>query len=194
MPKIGMQPIRRRQLIDATISSIHAHGLGETTVAKIARRAGVSSGIIHHYFTGKDDLLAATMRTLLSDLQTGVAARLRAADSPRARLVAIVDGNFAAEQFSAEVMTAWLAFYGEAVHSPALKRIARIYAARLRSNLLHALRHGRTAAEAEMIADTVAALIDGIWLKEALKAGSVDPARARAIVMNTLDTLAGERA
>ena len=45
MPKVGMEPIRRRQLIDATISSIGRYGYGEATVQRISRTAGVSSGI-----------------------------------------------------------------------------------------------------------------------------------------------------
>ena len=57
MPKLGMRPIRRRQLVDAAIASIHQYGLGETTIARIAEKAGVSPGIIHHYFADKDDLL-----------------------------------------------------------------------------------------------------------------------------------------
>ena len=63
MPKVGMGPVRRTQLIAAAISSLHDHGYAETTVARIAARAGVSPGIVHHYFNGKDDLLFATMRT-----------------------------------------------------------------------------------------------------------------------------------
>ena len=42
MPKLGMGPIRRRQLIDAAIASIHEYGLADTTVARIARKAGAA--------------------------------------------------------------------------------------------------------------------------------------------------------
>src|SRR5215217_3475684 len=89
MPKLGMEPIRKRQLIEATIASIHAHGLADTTVATISREAGVSPGIIHHYFGGKDALLGATMRALLVELRAHVVAALREARSPRARIEAI---------------------------------------------------------------------------------------------------------
>ncbi|MFT7703502.1 UNVERIFIED_CONTAM: TetR family transcriptional regulator, partial [Salmonella enterica subsp. enterica serovar Typhimurium] len=50
MPKLGMQPIRRRQLIDATLDAINEVGMHDATIAQIARRAGVSTGIISHYF------------------------------------------------------------------------------------------------------------------------------------------------
>ena len=57
MPKLGMQPIRRRQLIQATLETIDDVGLADATIARIAKRAGVSAGIISHYFGGKDGLL-----------------------------------------------------------------------------------------------------------------------------------------
>ena len=69
MPKLGMQPIRRRQLIDATIASIHEDGFANTTISGISRRAGLSSGIVAHYFDDKAGLLEATMRKLAEDLR-----------------------------------------------------------------------------------------------------------------------------
>ena len=116
MPKVGMEPIRKRQLIEATIASIHAHGLADTTVATISRAAGVSPGIIHHYFGGKDALLAATMRALLVELARLRAWPLCAGQHPRARIEAIIDASFADRQFQPQVIVAWLAFWGQAPH------------------------------------------------------------------------------
>jgi len=46
MPKVGMQPIRRQQLIEATLTAIDQVGMGDASIALIARLAGVSNGII----------------------------------------------------------------------------------------------------------------------------------------------------
>src|SRR5690606_22835012 len=126
MPKVGMAPIRRKQLIHAAIMSIHDHGLADATVSKIAARAGVSAGIVHHYFKNKDDLLFETMRFLLEDLRRAAVVRLRRAQTPMERVHAIVDACLADEQFAPEVMAGWLALYGEAKHSPRLLRILKI--------------------------------------------------------------------
>ena len=72
MPKLGMQPIRRRQLIDATLDAINEVGMHDATIAQIARRAGVSTGIISHYFKDKNGLLEATMRDITSQLRDAV--------------------------------------------------------------------------------------------------------------------------
>ena len=80
MPKVGMEPIRRQQLIQATMAAIHEVGLADATIMRIARHAGVSAGIISHYFGGKDGLLEATMRQIQHDLGQAVAARRKALD------------------------------------------------------------------------------------------------------------------
>ena len=78
MPKLGMQSIRRRQLIDATLEAINEVGMHDATIAQIARRAGVSTGIISHYFRDKNGLLEATMRDITSQLRDEVLNRLHA--------------------------------------------------------------------------------------------------------------------
>jgi len=93
MPKVGMQPIRRQQLIDATLEAINELGLAEASISQIAKRAGVSTGIISHYFKDKHGLIFATMQYLLAQLETAVAQALSQTEaSPKARLMAIVRG------------------------------------------------------------------------------------------------------
>ena len=77
MPKIGMKPIRRKALIDATIAEIGQAGSLDVTVGQIAKRAGMSSGLAHHYFGGKEQMLLAAMRQILTNLQVRVRANLR---------------------------------------------------------------------------------------------------------------------
>lgn len=181
MPKRGMGPIRRRQLVDAAITVIHEEGFAHATVARIARRAGVSSGIVHHYFADKEDLLFATMLALLSDLRADAAARLSAARSPLGRLYAIIDASFGERQFEERVFSAWLALYGSARLSPRLQRIVHVYHRRLRSNLMHDLRKLLDGERAAEIAEGVAAMIDGLWLRYALAGKPEDPLRPRTM-------------
>lgn len=181
MPKLGMAPIRRKQLIGAAIAVIHEDGFSHATVARIARRAGVSSGMVHHYFKDKDELLFATMRHLLSDLHADAVLRLSAAQSPEARVRAIIDACFGDAQFDAQVFSAWLALYGSARQSSSLQRILSIYHRRLRSSLLHDLKKMVSAADAARLADGIAAMIDGLWLRYALTGQPEDPETPRAL-------------
>ena len=67
MPKVGMEPIRRDALVRATIAEIGAAGSLDVTVSRIAKRAGMSSALAHHYFGGKDQIFEAAMRQILRD-------------------------------------------------------------------------------------------------------------------------------
>ena len=76
---------RARQLIEMTIDSLAEVGFSGTTLAEIAGRAGVSAGLVAHYFKDKNGLLEATFRALVFELSESVRMRLRSADGPRAR-------------------------------------------------------------------------------------------------------------
>jgi TetR/AcrR family transcriptional repressor of bet genes len=177
MPKLGMPEIRRPQLIDATMSVIDDVGLSGASVSLISKKAGVSTGIINHYFGGKHGLLEATMRTVLRQLGTIVQNKLRNIpdDQACARILAIVEGNFDQQQMESKVVKTWLAFWTQSMHDPVLYRIQRVNACRLVSHLTIELKKIRPHAEAKHIAETIAALIDGIWLRGALSPNGMDP-------------------
>lgn len=182
----SMAETRRRALIGAALREISDHGSLDVTVAEIASRAGVSSALAHHYFGAKDDLILATMRHLLAEFGAGVGARLRRADTPRARLAAIIAGSFGTDQFHRATICAWLAFYAWALSSPSAARLLRVYQRRLRSNLVHALRP-LVGDEAGRIAASLAALIDGAYLHAALSSRPATPETAIAAAENYLD-------
>ena len=168
MPKVGMRPLRRRQLVNATVETISRHGLAAATVNRIAKTAGVAPGIVHHYFTGKDELLHETMRQMLKTLQRETLVRLAASTTPKERLCAILDASFAHSQSGNDARTAWLALYASARQSPQLARLLQLYHRRLNANLLHDLKKLFAPQEAAYQAEIIAALIDGVWLRCAL--------------------------
>jgi len=182
MPKLGMEPIRRAALIDATIAEIGAVGSLDVTVGQIARRAGVSSGLAHHYFGGKEDILLAAMRHVMREYSKEVRGGLACATTSMARVEAIVKGSFAISNFRADTIAAWLNFYVLALSSNRARRLHRIYAARLRSNLCHALRP-LLGARSDEVAARAAALIDGLYLHQGLANRSPDGETATRNVM-----------
>ncbi|EFM4945279.1 transcriptional repressor BetI [Escherichia coli] len=180
MPKLGMQSIRRRQLIDATLEAINEVGMHDATIAQIARRAGVSTGIISHYFRDKNGLLEATMRDITSQLRDAVLNRLHALPqgSAEQRLQAIVDGNFDETQVSNAAMKAWLAFWASSMHQPMLYRLQQVSSRRLLSNLVSEFHRELPPQEAGY---GLAALIDGLWLRAALSGKPLDKPLAHSL-------------
>ncbi|AZO55643.1 MAG: transcriptional regulator BetI [Mesorhizobium sp.] len=191
MPKVGMEPLRRKALIDATISAIGERGSLDVTMSEIAGRAGVSSALAHHYFGAKDELLFATMRHILAELTIDMRRALQSTTSPRERVSAVVAVNFSDMQFQAETIAAWLAFYVEAQQSSSLRRLLRIYARRLHSNLMSGLIGILPRTEADRAAEATAAMIDGLYIRRALKDGVPDAATAIALVEDYLEIKLG---
>lgn len=189
MPKTGMEPLRRAALVDAAIIEIGAARSLDVTVAQIARRAGMSSGLAHHYFGGKDQMLLAAMKQILSEFSQKMCAGLHQAKTPRERLEAVVHANFADHVFDRSKTSAWLSFYGLAQSNDQAAYLMRIYQRRLRSNLLFDLKS--LTPRADEIAAALGALIDGVYLRAALTGTGPDPKASETVLM-TLNALLGD--
>ncbi|WP_409197439.1 transcriptional regulator BetI [Jannaschia sp. M317] len=178
MPKPEIE--RRNALVQAAIAEIGAAGTLDVTVAKIARRAGMSPALAHHYFGSKDRMLIASMRHVLALFGAEVRAALAGVTTPEARIEAIVRTSFAPSNFRQDVVAAWLNFYVHAQRDEGTRRLLRLYQRRLRSNLLVGLR-GR-CADPGALAEGIAAMIDGLYVRQALSGADGD--RAVELVMD----------
>lgn len=173
MPIVGVKDTRKQQLIQATLESIAELGLQNTTIVTISRRAGMSSGIISHYFGGKQGLIEAALRYLLEQLGQDFRACIKRSDgSPEQRLASIIEANFTDFQRSDLAARTWLSFWARSMHEPGLKRLQQINNARLYSNLRYAYALRLPKQAATEAARQTAAMIDGFWLRSAL---SLDP-------------------
>lgn len=162
-----MEPIRRAALVQAAIQEIGEARTLEVPVSRIAKRAGMSSALAHHYFGSKDDMFLAAMRHILTLYGKEVRAHLRGESDPKARIEAIIRAGFTPANFRPEVVSAWLSFYVLAQTSPRAGRLLSVYHRRLQSNLVHELRP-LTGARATGIATRLGGLIDGLYLRAAL--------------------------
>ncbi|WP_394126629.1 transcriptional regulator BetI [Vibrio hepatarius] len=189
MPKVGMPEIRKPQLVKATMAVIDRVGLHAASIALISKEAGVSTGIINHYFGGKHGLLEETMREILRQHSATIMQSLARLpkDAYQQRIIAIVDGNFVGFQAENQVTKTWLAFWSYSMHEPQLKRLQRVNEKRLLSHLKIELKALFGADQAEVIAHGIAALIDGIWLRGTLNPQGIDADKARFIINDYLD-------
>ena len=60
-----IEEVRRKQIIDTAIEAIAQDGFAQTTIAEIAKRAGVSKGLLYLYFKTKEDLFKAVIRSFV---------------------------------------------------------------------------------------------------------------------------------
>jgi len=168
MPKVGMEPVRRQQLIDATIESVAQKGLQATTINSISKNAGMSSGIISHYFGGKQGLIEATVRYLLSNLKDDLISKVDEKTTPTQRLMFIVESNFALVQQRKDTTRTWLSFWAQSMHDKELHRLQNVNSKRLQSNLTVSFKQLMPLAQANLAAELTAAMIDGLWVRAVL--------------------------
>ncbi|PCI05626.1 MAG: transcriptional regulator BetI [Hyphomicrobiales bacterium] len=186
MPRTGMETIRREALVNAAIMEIGRAGTLNVTVSQIAGNAGVSSALAHHYFGSKDKIFLAAMRHIMSGFAGDVARELAKATKPRERVKAIIRASFSIENFNEEIISAWLNFYVKAQNSKDVQRLLRVYQRRLHSNLVHELTPiaGEDAAK---ISHGLSAMIDGLYIRQALRDAPPNPKESVTMVIDYLD-------
>lgn len=178
--------IRRQELAEATLLTLQEYGVSGTTVQRVSERAGMSHGLVHHYFKTKADMLEAGVRLTNARITMEVLALLAKARTPVERIGAIVEGNFAASLFTREIAQAWASCSGEAPFNPSFHRIMRMIYRRLISNLLWDLKKVLPREDAETVARGVAMMIDGAWLRRALEHGEFSREEAMAPIWRFL--------
>ncbi|MBD8501170.1 TetR/AcrR family transcriptional regulator [Paenibacillus arenosi] len=66
MPKLGMEPIRRAEVINATLTCISIYGIDGMTLDKVAEHADCSKGVVTYYFKNKDNLTVEAFKAFMA--------------------------------------------------------------------------------------------------------------------------------
>ena len=116
-PRTAPPEVRRKQLIDATITCIARNCISGTTLAAIAKEAGLSMGLVSFHFKSKDILLSETLKYLTEEHRELWMQDARCDNLSAARkLRSIVDAQFHPRICSRKKLAVWFAFFGEAAH------------------------------------------------------------------------------
>lgn len=187
MARKSIGEIRRQELIEAAYQLLITEGLQSLTVEKVARAAGASKGIVHHYFRDKLQLIEAAL-VHLSTFPGGVTSlRLKGAQSASERIWSIVASNLRQEIFQPSVCRAWLALCADASLYPEAKKTVKQYYSLMEKELVTAFRDLVPEAEASLAAVDLIALLDGLWVRNALRGTSVGSAWSSRMVRDFLE-------
>ncbi len=173
---------RRDDLIAAALQLVAEGGAQAATVRAIADRAGVTSGLIRHYFQTKEDLTRAAYQRLMELMIAGSSDVLAEAPvDPAARLAAFVLASVSPPVVDPVAVGLWAGFLHDVRRDPAMREVHSAtylgFRDRLQS-LIAAL--PRTATPDQLRREAIAcnAVIDGLWLEgsalpEAFGAGEI---------------------
>ncbi len=193
MSKIKSKEVRQEELIAATMRCIARVGLSATTLQMVTREAGLSLGIANLHFQSKENLLRATLESVMREYHSGLFAILEdeGGVSPAVRLGRLLDFQFSARVTNREKMSVWFAYYGEASARPMYQKICasmdRLAANKLEQVLAALISTGGyQGLDARQLATGYLAMIDGLWLSLLVAPRSLTKKNAKQIAATYL--------
>jgi TetR/AcrR family fatty acid metabolism transcriptional regulator len=85
---------KHAQILDAAIRVFAEHGYHQSTIAQIAREAGVADGTIYLYFKNKEDILATFVRNRSEEFFAGFREEVRLLKTAVEKLSLLVKNHF----------------------------------------------------------------------------------------------------
>ena len=90
-----IETARRAQIIECAIVAIAELGFAQASLAQIAKRAGVSTGVILYYFAGKDELIRAVSAHVFATAESLIGPPVNAQTTARAALRTFIQADVA---------------------------------------------------------------------------------------------------
>lgn len=161
--------VRRKQVIEATISIIASRGLARLTLTDVAKEAKISHGLVLFHFSSKENLLAETLFYLADEYQRNwEAAVLAAGPDARDQLQAMIEADFHPAITTPARLAAWCAFWGEAQSRPGYQDICgerdAMQIGRMESLCAGLVREGGYAVDPVHAARILRLVVEGTWL------------------------------
>lgn len=197
MPRTADHEERRRQIAAAVCELIAEHGLDAVTVARTAATAGISVGLVQHYFRTKDEMLLHAFRYVSARIRSRIDERVRAGirhQRPISRVLAEALAEFIPldETRRAEFRVA-RAFAGRALDAPELAAVDAETARALREELAQAVHNGKECGEVDPALDPwpaavrLAAVTEGLALQVYRDPAGVPGVSAADVVASVID-------
>ena len=185
---------RKRQLIEATIDCIDKLGLSQTTLARIAERAGVSQGVVVFHFQTKEGLLEQTLRHLSHEyMQCWKDACDKAAPDAVSQICALIKAAFTPSICNRKKISVWYAFWGETRSRPRYMELCGKNDLAYSNSLLSLCEtiesNTRSTLSALTAVLSIEGMIDGLWQNFLIGSPGFKRPRALATVFELLEII-----
>jgi AcrR family transcriptional regulator len=169
MPKIVDHDERRRDVLTAATRVIVRDGIDAATTRAIAKEAGLSNGVLSHYFADKDEILLSALRQSHERIRQRLIRKVEGASGLVALRTVLLD-NLPLDDERAEETRLEISFWSRSLAADALAEVQRTEAGELRAAVHGLLARARTDGEVRRETDlddateTLLALVDGLSL------------------------------
>jgi TetR/AcrR family transcriptional repressor of bet genes len=182
---------RQDQLIKATIRSIAKNGLSVTTIATVAREAGLSQGIINLHFQSKERLLEETLGYIVDEYRAAWYKALQTSgDSAAEKLAALAGVDFDRQICQPNKLAVWFAFWGESRSRLTYRKIcaqsSQEYKQLLTGLCEDIIKQGAYKVQAHHVATALLAMNGGLWLDILISPAEMSAEQAREISLSFL--------
>jgi len=186
---------RRDDLIAAALDLVADGGLQAATVRAIADRAGVTPGLIRHYFSSKEELTRAAYHKLMDRMTTDSAAVLQDAPTdPLARLARFVVASVSPPVVDPVAVGLWAGFVHNVRRDASMREVHRATYMAFRDklqSLIADLPRPATAQQLRREAIACNGLIDGLWLEGSVLPDSFETGEIAAIALASVGAILG---
>ncbi len=189
-----MSESTRERILEAACELIASDGIDDVRIARVAMRAGVSTGLVHHHFSTREELLE---QALVHSFEQAGDQRFREAAAGGTATEALALGLAECLPFPGvqeQQWVLWVELWLRAVREPALRPVATRLYAEYRDWMENLIAAGIASGEFELragadpaaIADLAMALLDGAGVRALLGDPAMDAERARELVATRL--------
>ena len=172
--------VRRIELIDATFRCLVNHGVADTSVRTIAAEAGLSLGMVRHYFNSKDELLGATYRDMSEKLREQTQAMMDATDDdPLSYLNTFIIAGLTPPLLDRHYVRIRFMFFELTHTNETVRQVHEEIYARFEEKLLALVKavadKNGSDADCVMIARTILIFLKGVWAEWTLSSDAFEP-------------------
>lgn len=184
---------RRRQIVDAFIDEVAAHGYEGTSMARLGQAAGLQPSLMHYYFATKQEILLATLAVLEAAFVVRRDAMASPRRSARARLDGLIDAHLALDATSnPRHVAAWIQLLALAHLDGDIGQAVQVTLRARHTELVAALRALGGRRDLMMTATGVLAAIVGMFQLATLCPELVTRGGAAALVKRQVASLLEE--
>lgn len=185
-----IEEARRRQIVETAIQTIATQGFSQASLAEIARKAGISKGVISYHFSGKEDLVDEILESLLKQPAEFIKERVGTAESGLEKLEAYIEANFEFMATHRDNYVALVDLWGRRGGNDPNHFNAEAYEPS-RHYLGHILEEGRESGEFRALpvrttASLIQASIDGVMLQWVFDEKAVDLRASREEIVEMI--------